>query len=88
MKSTILTKVNKVTPRNFMQQIEWSKGESDTVFLEQFIKHCHKNGDIVERSGNKMRVVTRDNYYIFTAYQNHICRVDANNSKKQFYQIS
>jgi hypothetical protein len=87
MSSVILTKVNTVTPRNFGQQIEFCSGQSDTDFLLQFVKACHKN-PITEVKGNTIKVVTKRKYYQYTAYSKYIVRLDLETQNKKYYKIS
>lgn len=89
MKSTILTKVSTVTPRNFYEQCEWMKGASDFEFLKQFVKLCHKNGDsiMVEPLGY-INIHTAKASYRYVAFSKHIQRIDLVSQKRKFYKIS
>ncbi len=87
MKSTLLTKINTVTPRNFSQQIEWMQGKSDEVFLKSFVDMVHKNADKIN-NGTSISVFTSKGSYTYTAYAKHIVRNDNNTAKKKYYAIS
>jgi hypothetical protein len=87
MPSTILTKVNTVTPRNFAQSIEWRTGHSDKRFLKSFVDLCHKKADTIEVDYT-ITAFTKKGSYTYTAYLNYIMRNDNNTSKKKFYKIS
>lgn len=95
MNSTILTKVNTVTPRNFAQQCDWMNldklsTDNDFSFLQAFVKLCHKNANTIKdmRTAATIDAFTSRGAYRYTIYAKHIVRVDLNTTKKKFYQIS
>lgn len=86
MPSVILTKVNTVQLR-FADQITALKGIGDMPFLTQFVKHMHKNADIVPGSG-KIEACTTKGSYLYTIYPAYIVRTNLNTQAKKTYKIS
>jgi len=91
MKSTILTKVNTVTPRNFAHQIEIMNGSGDFEFLTKFCNYLHgkqKESKCIIEFNSNIRVYTSKSAYSYKVYSNHIVRTDLNTTKKKYYAIS
>lgn len=88
MKSTILTKINRVQVQ-FKDKINIVKTEGDGDFLMDFVKKDQPRGYNLTATGpNSCNVETQKRLYQYTIYSTHIKRYDPATDNTVWFKIS